>query len=142
MTTITIHPAADAHTEATDFGLTYNNAVYLDLRTGVLYVDSTHRSETGTPSAVWHGHVNRWSLPALAGDQYDEILKEIRPHAEVLVDAYVSEWDGNNWRGQWRKHSADEAAAAEAAILALTTNEGGEWTDAEADYLELAIGRE
>jgi hypothetical protein len=70
--------------------------VALNCESGRLY--ASHNTEIGNavPFAVHHGHVQRWSIPALRDGAANDLLDELAPIAERIVAGYVSRWDGHN----------------------------------------------
>jgi len=48
------------------------------------------------PAGVMHGHLQRWSIPALKSRAANRLLYMLRPLAERVCNGYESVWDGNN----------------------------------------------
>lgn len=86
--------------------------IWLDCETSQL--GASHDAETGNaiPFAVYYGHTQRWSIPALKADAANALLEEIAPLAARVIAGYSSEWDGSNF--------ADFDADAEAARDEIT----------------------
>ena len=70
--------------------------VELDCRDEVLTASYNAEIGNAVPSAVWHGHVQRWGIPLLTVDRCNDLLDDIAPLAEQVIDGYESVWDGNN----------------------------------------------
>ncbi|MDO9016121.1 MAG: hypothetical protein Q8S73_12605 [Deltaproteobacteria bacterium] len=70
--------------------------VCLDAETGRLWAAASGEIGNGVPVRVYHGHVQRWSIPALKGDAANALLEEIEPLAARVCDGYWSRWDGSN----------------------------------------------
>jgi hypothetical protein len=51
---------------------------------------------TAVPMSVWHGHIRRYGIPCLTADAANELMDEIAPLAQQVLDGYESEWDGSN----------------------------------------------
>jgi hypothetical protein len=84
-----------------------------DLRTGRMGIWSLEARSTSRSFDEHHGHIVTWRIPALDADDLNELLAEIAPHVQVLVDAYDSEWNGHN------NVALTEGNAAEAAREAI-----------------------
>ena len=120
MTTITInkieqmdlHKHYDRQTSAQDC------YIELDCESGVL--SASYNSEIGNaiPFSVYHGHDQRFGIPALLGDAANALMSEIEPIAQRVVDGYTSEWDGNNNVARF----TDDAKTAIEEIRALCDN--------------------
>lgn len=70
--------------------------IKLDCKTGRLCADWNAEIGTSVPISVWHGHDQRWSIPALHDHVADELLEELAPLCQRIVDGYECEWDGSN----------------------------------------------
>lgn len=82
--------------------------VELDCESGELTADYDTEIGNAVPMRVWHGHTQRWGIPALRGEACNELLEQLAPLAQRVCDGYRSEWDGSN-------HVARFDADAEAA---------------------------
>ena len=89
--------------------------IELDCQTGLL--TATYNAEIGNaiPFSVYHGHDRRWGIPCLIADAANDLLDEISPLAQRVLDGYTSEWDGNNHVARL----SDDAQAAEDEIERL-----------------------
>jgi len=90
----------------------------LDCKTGVLH--ATYNSEIGNaiPFSVYHGHDRRYGVPCLTAAAANELLNEIAPLAQRVLDGYAARWNGNNIVADL----TDDATAAEEAIEAAVAN--------------------
>jgi len=70
--------------------------VELDLRDGVMLADWNSEIGNAIPFSVYHGHVQRYSIPSLTADAANALMQELLPLAERVVDGYESVWNGNN----------------------------------------------
>ena len=70
--------------------------VELDLRDGVMLADWNSEIGNAIPFTVYHGHVQRYSIPSLTADAANALMQELLPLAERVVDGYKSVWNGNN----------------------------------------------
>lgn len=86
--------------------------VALDARNGG-NLTAHYDSEVGNarPFSVHHGHVTRWSIPALKAAAANALLEKIKPHAERVCSGYEPEWDGQNIVAGY---TSDAQAATEA----------------------------
>jgi len=84
----------------------------LDLETGELSADYNAEIGNAVPAPVWHGVVRRWGIPCLTAAAANELMAEIAPIAQRVLDGASVEWDGSNWIG---KLDADAAVAEEGA---------------------------
>ena len=89
--------------------------VSLDCQKGYLTADFNPEIGSGVPVAVYHGHVQRWSIPVLSADAANSLLEEIAPFAERMVAGYERVWDGNNHVAAF----SDDADEADDAIISL-----------------------
>ena len=94
--------------------------VWLDLQSGVLGADYT--SESGTPMDVWYGRALRWRIPALLGSAATDLLAEVAPLAQRVLDGASIMWDGNNHRGRL----TEDAQAASDEIEGLCNRDWDE----------------
>ena len=89
--------------------------VTLDCANGRLTAECSSEIGSGIPVAVCHGHVQRWSIPALTADAANSLIEEIAPFAERMVAGYERVWDGNNHVAAF----SDDADEADDAIISL-----------------------
>lgn len=89
----------------------------MDCRDGHLTADWNAEIGNAIPSSVYHRHVLRFRVRNdLTCKRVNELLKQIAPLAERVVDGYTSEWDGSNMVGQFTD-DADIACETIAIIL-------------------------
>lgn len=75
--------------------------VTLNLENG--HVDADYSGEIGNAVTmdVWHNRTLRWSINSqLSGSQVQEILEDILPTLQTILDGSEIEWNGNNWVGR------------------------------------------
>ncbi len=89
--------------------------VELDCRTGVLSASYNGEIGSGQPMYVYNGLAVRWSIPALKAVAANELLDEIRPLAERVVDGFYSEWSKGNEVGRFNE-DANDACESIAAL--------------------------
>jgi hypothetical protein len=89
--------------------------VELDCRSGTLRVSVDGEIGNAVPECVWHGHVQRWKVPALRAAAANKLLAEIRDDAERVVAGYEGRWDGSN---EVASFDEDALAAREAIEVA------------------------
>lgn len=70
--------------------------VELDCESGALCAEYDTEIGNAVPMRVYHGHVQRWGIPALRARFANALLEEIAPLAERVVAGYDSEWNGHN----------------------------------------------
>lgn len=104
--------------------------VELDCRTGALSASYSGEIGNAVPAHVWHGHAQRWSIPALKGDAANALLEEIEPLAQRVVDGYSARWDGSNSVADFDEDA--EAAREEIAALCERAEEDATRGDAGA----------
>jgi hypothetical protein len=88
--------------------------IELDCRTGALSADWDGEIGSAMPVDVWHGHRQRWGIPALRPDAANALIAEIAPLAQRVCDGYEEHWDGSN-------HVARFDTDAQEAIDAIDT---------------------
>ncbi|PZM93683.1 MAG: hypothetical protein DIU79_10680 [Actinobacteria bacterium] len=121
MTTVKIRPVV----EPTALYCRYENnyepqPVYinLDLADGALYAD--YRATNDTPMRVWLGQVRAWKIPPLVADAANELLKDIAPLAQRILDG--SSIEVNPRTGDRVGVLDDDAMAAEWEIYEIIEN--------------------
>lgn len=70
--------------------------VELDCESGKLTARYNPEIGNAVPAHVWHGHTQRWPIPALRLEAAAKLLLDIGPLASRVVAGYLSEWDGSN----------------------------------------------
>ena len=100
--------------------------VALDARTGRLY--AAHNPEVGNavPMAVHHGHVQRWTIPALVADAANLLLDDVAPHAALVVAGYSSAWDGQNNVARFTPEAREAIEEIDSLCEAMREAEGVE----------------
>jgi len=86
--------------------------IALDLRDGSMWADYNGEIGNAIPFDVHHGIVRRYPIPVLVPATVNDLMEQIAPHAQAVVDHSDIVWDGNN-------HVAkldDEAVLAEERI--------------------------
>ena len=95
--------------------------VTLNVETGE--VDADYNGEIGNavPMNVWHGVVRRYNISnTLSSDQVANVLEEIKPLLERVLDGGSVEWDGSNWVGEL----TEDAEQAEQEIEGESQGQG------------------
>ncbi|MEU7480570.1 hypothetical protein AB0A63_31645 [Lentzea sp. NPDC042327] len=85
----------------------------LDLRDGELSADYDGEIGNAIPMSVHHGIVRRWGIPCVTAKSANELMRDIAPLAQRVLDGATIEWDGNNNVGVL----TDDAADAEEEII-------------------------
>ncbi len=88
---------------------------YIEIDCANETISSSHNGEIGSavPFSVWHGHDQRFSIsPYLTVDAINELIDEIAPLAQQVIEGYESIWNGNN-------HIASFSNKAEIALLSI-----------------------
>ncbi|MEW1912529.1 hypothetical protein AB0442_29520 [Kitasatospora sp. NPDC085895] len=100
--------------------------VELGLGDGVLLASYDAEVGGGRPAEVHHGIDWRWTIPILQAEAANELLDELAPLAQQVLDGSEVVWDGHNRVG---RILTDEAQAAFDAIgercAALTDEDEG-----------------
>lgn len=86
--------------------------IELDCQTGTLHASYNAEIGNAIPFSVYHGHDRRYGIPCLTADAANELMEEILPLAQRVVDGYSRHWDGNNHVARM----TDDADAAEQEI--------------------------
>lgn len=68
----------------------------LDTRNGKMWAECNCEIGNAIPFNVWHGQVRRYTIPLFNATSVNELMEEIKPLAQRLVDGASEEWDGNN----------------------------------------------
>ena len=71
--------------------------VLLDCGSGQLSADWCGLTGDAVPSTVYHGQVQRWSIPPLKGEVANKLLQQIQDYAQRVVDGYSSRWNGSKF---------------------------------------------
>lgn len=105
--------------------------VELDTEDGELSVDWSAAIGAGMSASVYHGRTLSWPLPrALTATAANELLANIAPMAQAVLDGYAIDWDGSNWVG---------APTGPAAVDAI--DKIGEWcTESDWDPADTVCG--
>ncbi|MFO7253794.1 MAG: hypothetical protein DIU60_023890 [Actinomycetes bacterium] len=120
MTTVKIRPVVEPTALYCRYEGNYEpQPVYvaLDLADGALYADY---QAGGTPMRVWLGQVRTWSIPPLVADAANELLQDIAPLAQRILDGAAIETDPRT--GNRVGVLNDDAAAAEREIYEIIEN--------------------
>ena len=87
--------------------------IELDCRTGELIADYNGEIGNTVPFSVWYGHQQRGAIPPCAsGEAINEMLDNLEPHCQEILDGYDTRFDGSN-------HVSDYSEAAQEAIDAV-----------------------
>lgn len=70
----------------------------LDLRDGQFTADYyAEPGENRRPMAVDTGHLIRWTIPTLTATAANQLLADLAPTAQRILNDHDEHWDGNNW---------------------------------------------
>ena len=77
---------------------TQQQECYIALNCREKILTASYNGEIGNaiPFSVFHGHIRRYGIPCVIADAANELMDEILPLAQRIVDGYESRWDGNN----------------------------------------------
>lgn len=92
--------------------------IALDLEDGRMWADYDAEVGNGVPESVFHGRDRRYGIPLLTAAAANDLMRELAPLAQRVVDGSDIEWDGNNRVARLN----DDAQAAEAEIDARLGN--------------------
>lgn len=92
----------------------------LDIRTGDLRCDYNPEIGNATTFDHFHGLILSANIPCLTADAANELMAEVAPIAQRVLDGAEEEWDGNNNVGVL----TDDAAAAWDEIADLCADQG------------------
>lgn len=101
--------------------------VELDCQDGELTADYNVEIGNAVPLVVWHGHVRRYSIPCLSADAANEVLDEIAPFAQRVLNGYSSRWDGNNHVADLDADAIDAEEQIRAIIVAIEDTDLSVW---------------
>lgn len=96
--------------------------IELDCSKRTLEAESNPEIGNAVPERVWHGHIQRFGIPALRATAANELMHEIAPLAARVCDGYEEHWDGSNNVARFD----DDAEAALEEIRSLCEREWGE----------------
>lgn len=83
--------------------------IALDCRDGQVWADYNGEVGNAVPMDVWHGHVQRFSVPASTdGRTINWLMDTLRPEFATIASGYEEVWDGSNHVARF----GDEAEAA------------------------------
>jgi len=121
MTTVKIRPVVEPDALYCRYAGNYEpQPVYisLDLADGALYAD--YRATNDTPGRVWLGQVRTWEIPPLVADAANELMQDIAPLAQRILDG--SDIEVNPRTGDRVGVLNDDAMAAEWEIYEIIEN--------------------
>jgi len=99
--------------------------VELDCDDEVLRASYNADLENGVPMAVWDSRALRWTIPLMQDETADALLVEIAPHCETILAGYESQWNGNNYVGDYTD-AADAAQEVIENICEAREEDGGD----------------
>lgn len=70
--------------------------VAIDCRSRRLWAEYNPEIGNARPFEVYHGHVRRYTIPALREDAANALLDDLAELADRVCDGYESVWDGHN----------------------------------------------
>lgn len=84
--------------------------VSLDLRDGELTADwNVETGSNAVPESVYSGQVRRWGIPCLTTAAANQLLEDLAPAAQRVLDGAEIAWDGDNMVGHLDGPAADAA---------------------------------
>lgn len=87
----------------------------LDLESGEMTCSYNAEIGTGIPASVYHQRTIWLDIPTLTADAANQLMDDVEPLAQRIVDGAEIEWDGNNHVGSLNEDAQaalDEMAAA------------------------------
>lgn len=96
--------------------------IALDLPSGRLWADYNPHIGGGVEFDVVHGFERHWGIPLLTAGAANELLDQIAPLAQKMLEHWEKDWNGNNMVAVL----GDAAAEAEEQISGLL---GGQYDD-------------
>lgn len=71
---------------------------YIELDCKNETLSANYNSEIGNAVhfSVYHGHIQRFGIPCLTNITVNNLMSEIAPLANDVIEGYESKWDGNN----------------------------------------------
>lgn len=97
--------------------------IELDCKTGIMAASYNAEIGNAIPFSVYHGHDRRWGIPCLTADAANELMEEIAPLAQRVLDGYESHWDGNNHVAALTDDAQQAETEIEAEIETLRVDE-------------------
>lgn len=127
MTTVHLLPIAgsDLHHRFPRESLAQRCHVTLDCRSGALTAEVDMEIGVGIPADVYREHIQRWTIPALKATVANNLLAEIQPIAQRVVDGYSSKLDNGNYVARFTE-DAGEAIGQIEQVCGLVGGEGAE----------------
>lgn len=87
--------------------------VSLDLESGDL--TANYRGDVGNSVGIreWNGVVRTWSIPPIRTAMANDLLEEIAPIAQRVLDGATVEWVNGDWRGRLDEDAQEASAEIE-----------------------------
>lgn len=117
--------------------------VELDCREGGS-LEATYNGEIGNaiPFYVYHNHAIRFNIPCLTGSSVNDLLEEIKPLAEIVINGYDKKWNGNNFIGNYTDEANNAIEKIQKICDDIYVDESNSIIAWEAgDYLDEVISR-
>ena len=73
--------------------------IEIDLDNETMCADYNAEIGNAVPFNVWHNRTRRYPIPCLTGNAANELMKQLFPLAQKMVDGYETEWNGHNYIG-------------------------------------------
>ena len=123
-TTIKLIPVADETELYHQYPNDCNPApVHLEIDCRIGGLRCRYKSEPGNAvsMAEWHGHMPKWVIPALLPTPANNLMAEVLPLAQRVLDGYESRWDGSNHVAVYDADAQDAMDAIEAICERINT---------------------
>jgi hypothetical protein len=126
-------------------GQTQRQGCYIELNCPNRTLSASYNPEIGNaiPFSVYHGHDQRFGINLMRGSTVNDLMEEILPLAQRVVDGYDSKWDGNNYIAKFTDNAQNALDEIEAICDSVEGDleiwDAGDWLDAVTHQTDIAV---
>jgi hypothetical protein len=95
---------------------------YIELDCEKAVLSASYKSGNAVSMDVHHSRALQWTIPLLKTGAVNELLEEIEPLAQIVLEGYSAQWDGRNYCGTYTPDAGE--AILEIASLCEQDNPG------------------
>lgn len=97
--------------------------IALSLESGLFTADYNPEVGSGVPESVWNNRTLWWTIPCLTAEGVNDLLDELAPLAQRVLDGATVEWDGKSGNKiGWLNSDATAASEEIAATCDMIEN--------------------